>query len=274
MSQVDLIQLYNSIIRAQKVPLPLSFRDVFTAPGSSNYDLFEEMYKTANLLVNLKAALQNLDYTSPSSTKQVVDILDDAVPLDRSLEKWARDVPPNSSYTVALIDKDIQPEWLRPLFECSWQPRGAHAYPSLLAEVKWRFHWTTRLVLNQAILQSIKLLGVEWLESAISMEPLLRRTEMELNIVCLIDQLCESCITSFLSPILSKPKAVSILDFCSARGYMLLSSLPVIKLCTEQAPIHDFDLHGRKEWVQVALSLLEHEAGFAKAGGSHAGWQE
>jgi hypothetical protein len=239
---------------------------VFAAPGSSNYDLFEEMYKAAELLVRLKDALQGFDYTSSNSIKQVVDILDDAVPLDRSLEKWARDVPLDGSYTVVPINKDTQPEWLRPLLDGSWRPRAAHAYPSLLAELKWRFHWTTRLVLNQAILQSINLLGLAWLESVIPIEPLLRRTEVEFNIVSLVDQLCESCITPFLSPLLSKPKAESILDFCSARGYMLLSPLPVISMCMDQAPIYDFDLRGRKEWVQAALSLLEHEVGYAKAG--------
>jgi len=224
------------------------------------------MYKAAELLVRLKDALQGFDYTSSNSIKQVVDILDDAVPLDRSLEKWARDVPLDGSYTVVPINKDTQPEWLRPLLDGSWRPRAAHAYPSLLAELKWRFHWTTRLVLNQAILQSINLLGLAWLESVIPIEPLLRRTEVEFNIVSLVDQLCESCITPFLSPLLSKPKAESILDFCSARGYMLLSPLPVISMCMDQAPIYDFDLRGRKEWVQAALSLLEHEVGYAKAG--------
>jgi hypothetical protein len=238
---------------------------VFAAPGSSNYDLFEEMYKTAELLVRLKDALQDFEYTSSNSIKQVVDILDDAVPLDRSLDKWARDVPPDASYTVVPVNKETQPEWLRPLLESSWRPRAAHAYPSLLAELKWRFHWTTRLVLNQAILQSIKLLGLAWLESAKPVEHLLCRTEVEFNMLGLVDQLCESCITPFVSPLMSKPKAESILHFCSARGYMLLSPLPVLRMCLEQAPIHDFDLRGRKEWVQAALSLLEHEVGYAKA---------
>jgi hypothetical protein len=175
-------------------------------------------------------------------------------------------MPSDSSYRVVPVHKDTQPEWLWPILECSWRPRAAHSYPSLLAETKWRFHWTTRLVLNQAILQSIKLLELAGLELAKPNKPSLRRRETEFNIVGLIDQLCESCLSPFTSPLVSKPKADSIQDFCTARGYMLLTALPAVKLCLNQAPIQDFDLQGRKEWVRVVLWLLEREVGFAKAG--------
>jgi hypothetical protein len=235
-------------------------------PGSSNYRLWEEVYKTAELFPRLKDALQDFDQASPTALVQVVDILSDAAPLDTSLEEWARNVPPDNSYGLVPVHKDTQPQWLWPLLESSWRPRAAHSYPTLLAEMKWRFYWTTRLILNQAVLQALNLLefGVPPLAKPDSTLP--RRRETEFNIVSLIDQLCESCLSPFTTPLLSKPAAASIQDFCSARGYMLLSPLPVVKLCLDQAPILDFDLRGRKEWVQGALRILEREVGFAKAG--------
>lgn len=227
------------------------------------YQLWDHIYKTAELLSDLKLILENYHQSSLTSGTELLEALGEAASLEKYFENWVRTLPPDASYTPVGADRASQPEWILPLLEGSWRPQTVHIYPSLLSETKWRTYWTSRLVLNQAILQSIQLLESTGVPSGAL--PVNRR-ETEFTILSLIDRICETCLSSFTMPLQSKPKPETVEDYCSARGYVLLSPLPVASFCLQQAPISGLDLSGRIEWVQKALSLLESKVGFAKAG--------
>lgn len=239
---------------------------MFAAAPSSNYDLWEVVYNAAELLSQLKESLRGFDHTSQSSVQQILELLDHAVVQEQNLDGWAQHVPPENSYELIPIHTGARPEWLRTLFEGEWRPRGIHLYPSLLAEMKWRFYWTVRLVLGEAVLHSINLVERAGQKLSRSEKLLNHRRQTKSTIVALIDRLCESCLSVFAISLPSKPTVETSEYFCSARGYVLLSPLLVIKLCLGREEMLGLHLPGQKQWVQNVMWLLEHEVGFAKAG--------
>jgi hypothetical protein len=218
------------------------------------------IYDVAELCGRWKAAVEEHIAGAPGSIAKLKECCAIAVAVDKKLKDWTLKLPLEWNYHVVGVEKHLHPKFMWPLLEGNWFPQASQCYDSLLVEIKWRFHFAMKLILNHALLFTINALET----AGESLGPQISRKAVEDELVDLIDRICESCLASFLTPLLNKPKPTCTEDICSARGFMLMQTLPAVYLCLVQAPITTVDVSGRLEWVTKMLGFLGKKIGFAK----------
>jgi hypothetical protein len=200
---------------------------------------------------------------------QLVQTLRTARALDKRLEEWNRSLPPEFSYTLESFNKSSTPSWLWSLCEGLWVPKFRHGYSSLLTEIKWLDWWNVRLILNQAILQTIHLIDSKGLQGdnlVSQLIPDIKRLEIEHTLITIVDGQLESCISMFTRPLRGKPEVHIVEDVCSLRGYMFIGPLSSVLLCLNQVALTGFETQGRLDWTMRVMSFIETNLGYAKAG--------
>jgi hypothetical protein len=221
------------------------------------------IYDIAELCGKWSVALEAYVDGAGASKDKLREYCNIAIALDRKLKEWTLALPLEWLYSVTSVEKQENPQFLWPLLEGKWFPEASQCYASLVAEVKWRLHFAVKLVLNHALLHTVNLIE----STGESLEPHISRQEIECELLNLVDRICESCLVPFTTPVLSNPRPTCVEEICSARGYMLLQTLPAVYLCLIQAPIASVDISGRLEWVTKMLGFLQTKMGFAK--GAH-----
>lgn len=197
---------------------------------------------------------------TPGSIEKLKEYCAIAVALDKKLKDWTLNLPRNWVYSVIGVEKHLYPEFMWPLLEGNWFPPASQCYGSLIVEIKWRLHFAMKFILNHALLFTIDALET----AGESLDPQTSRQEVEGELLRLVDCISESCLASFLTPLLNRVKPTCTKEICSARGYMLMQALPAVYLCLVQAPITITDVSSRLEWVTKMLGFLGTEMGFAK----------
>jgi hypothetical protein len=218
------------------------------------------VFDVAELCGQWKPAIEEHIAGTPGSIEKLKELVGRAVMVDKKLQDWALNLPPDWNYQVVGVEKELHPEFMWPLLEGSWFPSASQRYDSLIVEIKWRLHFAMKLILNHALLFTIDVLE----RADESMHLPIGRQAVEDELLSLIDRICESCLASFLTPLLNKRKPTNTEDICSARGYMLMQTLPATWLCLVQAPVRTFDTSGRLQWVTKMLGFLGRRIGFAK----------
>jgi hypothetical protein len=188
--------------------------------------------------------------------------------MDRKMDAWSRDLPPEWGYTLKVFNKQSSPQWLFPLLETSWAPRWIHEYSSILIEYKWRGWWMVKIMALQATLQSIAHMesrgyGPQSWPSGLEK---LRRTEVEHNLLNAVDGAFESCCSILVRPLRGKPESKGIEDVSTVRGYLVFPSLMCAHVCLLQSSFTGINVEGRRQWGQRAMDFLQHDLGCAKAG--------
>ena len=186
-----------------------------------------------------------------------------AATLDKSLEDWSQTVPLSCSYSMERIEKDYRPKWMWALLDGAGSPQYSHIYPSRLTELMWRLSWTTRLILNQALLHTLDVL--QGMSSTATLSDMIHPEVIQINLLLMIDRLCESCLAPFTNASQNNPPPSAIGDIHSLRGYALLQPLPIIDLCLDQVQIIGVDFSVKKEWIGKMLGFLWMQIGLAKA---------
>ena len=218
------------------------------------------IYDVATLCGEWRPAVEAHIARIPGSIDKLKELVGRAVEIDKNLNDWTLRLPPFWNYRVVGVQKEHHPEFMWPLLEGAWFPSQAQCYGSLMVEIKWRLHFAMKLILNHALLFTIDALE----KAGEAMDLPIGRRAVEDELLSLIDRICESCLASFLTPLLNKPKPTCTGEICSARGYMLMQTLPAAWMCLVQAPVTTWDVSGRLQWVTKMLGFLGHEMGFAK----------
>jgi hypothetical protein len=188
--------------------------------------------------------------------------------MDRELEEWAKNLPPEWGYTLKIFNKQSSPEWLWPLLEPSWTPRWIHEYSSHIIEFKWREWWLVRVMILQAVLQSIAHMESRGYGPHTWPPQLerLRRTEIEHSLLTVVEGTFESCCSILVRSLRGKPESKDVNDVSTVRGYLTFPSLCVSHLCLYQSSFVGIDVENRREWGRRAMDFLYRGLGCAKAG--------
>jgi hypothetical protein len=218
------------------------------------------IYDVAKLCGEWRPAVEAHIARTPGSVDKLKELVGRAVEIDKNLNDWTLKLPFTWNYFVVGVEKEHHPEFMWPLLEGAWFPSQAQCYGSLMVEIKWRLHFAMKLILNHALLFTVDALE----KAGESMDLPVDRRAVEEELLGLIDRICESCLASFLTPLLNKPKPTSLEEICSARGYMLMQTLPAAWFCLVQAPVTMWDVSGRLQWVTKMLEFLGRKIGFAK----------
>jgi hypothetical protein len=221
---------------------------------------YELICPVAELCGEWKPAVEAHLAGTLGSIDKLKQIVARAVEVDKNLQDWTLSLPLNWNYHIVGVEKERHPEFMWPLLEGDWFPSASQCYDSLTVEIKWRLHFAMKLILNHALLFTIDTLE----KAGESMDLPVGRQAVEDELVNLIDRICESCLASFLTPLLGRPKPTNTEEICSARGYMLLQTLPAVWMCLKQAPIASYDTRGRLQWVNKMLEFLGRKIGFSK----------
>lgn len=197
-----------------------------------------------------------------SSPATLWDLVKRAMERDQMLEAWSRIVQAEIAYTTRPVQREFVPGWMQNVVEGAWFPRSSHTYVTYESVMMWRFYWNTRLVLNQAILHTI---AIAQKTSSIPIPGFINHTQVEHNLLLLVDNLCESSLSPFLQESIARPPLASVEQICSIRGYLLLQILPVVHLCLSQVEIAGMDFTGRIDWLTRMMWFIRSKMGFTKA---------
>ncbi|KAF2665004.1 hypothetical protein BT63DRAFT_443311 [Microthyrium microscopicum] len=258
--------IIHSITRGAPPGLPLSMHTLFTSGRAIIIEQWELLHKTAELCGSWNTLLG----TTPDKG-QIWEHIKQGMALDQGLEQWATRLTPEWNITRLPLDRNSIPSWLWPLFEEGhWAPKFLQQNQSLIQETKWRDWLMARLVLNEAVLQSIDLLKESTdinSSEAWSFElEQINRNAVENRLISVIDSTLESCIWTLIRQMSDRPEASTIEQVCTVRGFMTMSGFSGSFLCLKQVSFERTDVTGRTEWCLKALQFLENYLGFRKAG--------
>jgi hypothetical protein len=243
--------------------LPLETRDFFATSETPAYRQLELLYRAAQLLGDWNGAVQHSLAQSGEGMNALREMLSRAVAIVQDLESWAQNLPGDWSYTNVPFNSTTIPSWLSPLLDAKWRPPSIRRFSTLQAHPRLTIFWTYCMTMTQAMLQSLEFLESQYY--AFNLGRAVNRLELEFKLRDLIDSICGSAIATIDCPIPNKPAAKSIEEVCTFRGYYLMWTLPAVLLCLKQAPIKNFDVEGRIDWISKTLDFLGNNLGFAKA---------
>jgi hypothetical protein len=218
------------------------------------------VYDVAELCGEWRPALEAHVDGTPGSIDKLKELAFRAVVVDKNLQGWTEKLPLDWNYHIVGVEKELHPEFMWPLLEGDWFPSQGQCYDSLMVEIKWRLHFAMKLILNHALLFTIDALE----KAGEAMDLPVGRHAVEGELLSLIDRISESCLASFLTPLLNKPKPTRTDEICSARGFMLMQTLPAAWMCLVQAPVTTFDVSPRLQWLTKMLEFVGRKIGFAK----------
>ena len=188
--------------------------------------------------------------------------------LNQELVQWARELPQVHAFILKPITREAHPEWLQELLRGPWSPEKSHAYASPVAEMLWRFHWVTKLILSQALLYTNAILLDKDPSLSVSNPVADAQRDIEISLLSASDHLSESCLSPLINASSKAQTSLAIDDVPSRDGYLMLQVLPSLAFAFRQASgtYTSLDLGGRAGWVKTMKNFLSRRLGFSKAG--------
>jgi hypothetical protein len=230
--------------------------------------MLHEFYDSPFPLVRLQNFLHRgvdllAQWRQIASRKDVVDLvdiesllktlLDQVVLLDSGLTNWELTLPSMFNYgSFSLDEKQLQPPWMLELLNHPGCPPIMHDYDSLQNIYTWNLYRMVRILLNQAILNSVRIFPLYTLPMAMDLQTSL------LVIKKLVDDICSSVLSSFTVSIPGKPLAVLKQDICGFRVQGLVGALELARACL-RANLGYLESHLRAEWVESIITFISNE---------------
>src|ERR1700760_4388475 len=146
----------NSMIRGIRPSLPLSTSYLFAAPHSHFYQQWELFYKTVELTEDWRTAFNTAIAGELGGLEALILMLGQGEQLLRIHDGWLETLPSESRYILREIDQSLLPYWMKQISTMAQPVTQYHVYPNLQSQLRFRLFWTCRLILIQAMLQTIQ----------------------------------------------------------------------------------------------------------------------
>lgn len=253
------------MLKGIKPSLPLSTSYLFVIPNSHFFKQWELYYQTAELSADWRIAFNSAIAGELGGLETLILMLGKGEKLLRNHDEWSETLPNENRHTLHDIDQSLLPYWMKQISSMAPPITQYHVYPNLQSQLRLRLLWTCRLILIQAMLQTI-----QYLEEHIEDELLLstwyqQRTELEPDMVRVIGDMLLSCISTLICPDFTQSAMNSLSEIPSWKGYHMFWPLCTSHHCLHQTVLRTTTCGDLPTLSENLISILLEQMGFEKA---------
>jgi hypothetical protein len=253
-------------VRGIKPSLSITTPNMFGTPNTHFFLQWTLFYQTAELAADWRLAFNSAIAGEPGGVESLMVMIGQGEQLLQKHDEWLQNMPSDKRYILRDIDTSMLSPWIEQILSAGRSITQYHVYPNIHCQFRYRILWTCRLIMIQALLQTIYFLEQQVQDEALLSTWHQQRWGLEGKLVILIREMMQTCISSLICHEFTQSVINDVTEVPSWKGYQMFWPLSLSNQCLQQIILKTTTFGDELGLTSSLISFVQEQLGFEKAG--------